>query len=208
MKHLTTAELEAGLSYVRDSPSDGGTVVMITRRPAVDEREVLAEAALDVTSGLAGDTWPMRASSRTADRSPHPGMQVTMMNSRAALLVAHDPDRRALAGDQLYAELDLSTANLPPGTRLAVGSAVLEVTDQPHLGCAKFAARFGADALRFVNSRVGRELRLRGLNARVVVSGTVRIGDEIRKCPADPPGSLSVGYADSLCSTAAPLNRP
>ena len=111
------------------------------------------------------------------------------MNSRAALLVAQEPDRRMLAGDQLYADLDLSPANLPPGTWLAIGSAVIEVTDQPHLGCAKFAARFGRDAWRFVNSRAGRELRLRGLNARVVVSGTVRAGDTIRKCPADPPAS-------------------
>jgi hypothetical protein len=117
-------------------------------------------------------------------------MQVTMMNSRAALLIAHDLDRRVLAGDQLYADLDLSPANLPPGARLAVGSAVLEVTDQPHLGCAKFGARFGEDALRFVNSRVGRELRLRGLNARVLVSGTVRTGDVILKC-AGPPGSFA-----------------
>jgi MOSC domain-containing protein YiiM len=108
-------------------------------------------------------------------------MQVTLMNSRAALLIAHDPSRRVLAGDQLYVDLDLSTANLPPGTRLMLGSAVLEVSDQPHTGCAKFAARFGKDALRFVNSRVGRELRLRGVNARVVVSGTVCAGDTIRK---------------------------
>jgi len=189
VKHLSSAELEAGLRYIRDSPPDGGAVVLIARRPAVDEREVLTEATLDVEAGLAGDTWPVRASSRTGDGSPHPGMQVTMMNSRAALLIAHDLERRGLAGDQLYADLDLSPANLPPGTRLAVGSAVLEVTDQPHLGCAKFAARFGQDALRFVNSRVGRELRLRGLNARVVVSGTVRTGDAILKC-AGPPGSL------------------
>jgi hypothetical protein len=182
VKHLTTAELEAGLSYVRDSPPDGGVVVLIARRPAVDEREVLTEATLDVEVGLAGDTWPTRPSSRTGDGSPHPGMQVTMMNSRAALLIAHDLERRVLAGDQLYADLDLSPANLPPGARLAVGSAVLEVTDQPHLGCAKFAARFGQDALRFVNSRVGRELRLRGLNARVIVSGTIRTGDAIFKC--------------------------
>jgi hypothetical protein len=190
VKHLSTADLEAGLSYVRDSPSDGGEVVLIARRPAVDEREVLAEATLDVEAGLAGDSWPVRPSSRTGDGSPHPGMQVTVMNSRAALLIAHDLGRRVLAGDQLYADLDLSAANLPPGARLAVGSAVLEVTDQPHLGCAKFAARFGQDALRFVNSRVGRELRLRGLNARVVVSGTVRTGDAILKCAAGPRGSL------------------
>ena len=111
-------------------------------------------------------------------------MQVTVMNSRAALLIANEPERRVLAGDQLYVDLDLSAANLPPGSRLALGSAVLEVTDQPHLGCAKFAVRFGQDALRVVNSRGGRELRLRGLNARVVVPGTVRAGDTIRKCPA------------------------
>jgi hypothetical protein len=186
VKHLSTAELEAGLSDVRDSPSDGGTVELIVRRPAVDEREVLAEAALEVEAGLAGDTWAVRGSTRTGDGSPHPDMQLTVMNSRAALLVAQEPGRRMLAGDQLYVDLDLSPANLPAGTRLALGSAVIEVTDQPHLGCAKFGARFGADAWRFVNSRAGRELRLRGLNARVVVPGIVRPGDTIRKCPADP----------------------
>jgi len=190
VKHLSTAELEAGLSDVRDSPSELGTVELIVRRPAVNEREVLAEAVLDAEAGLAGDTWPVRRSSRTADGSAHPDMQLTVMNSRAALLVAQKPERRMLAGDQLYVDLDLSPANLPPGTRLALGSAVIEVTGQPHLGCAKFAARFGKDAWRFVNSRAGRELRLRGLNARIVVSGTVRTGDTIRKCPAGPPGAF------------------
>ena len=117
------------------------------------------------------------------DGSAHPGMQLTVINSRAALLVAQDPDRRMLAGDQLYVDLDLSPANLPAGTRLAVGSAVIEVSEEPHLGCAKFAARFGKEALRFVNSRAGRGLRLRGLNARILTSGTVRPGDRIRKLP-------------------------
>jgi hypothetical protein len=186
VRHLSTAELEAGLSDVRDSPSELGTVELIVRRPAVNEREVLAEAVLDAEAGLAGDTWPVRRSSRTADGSAHPDMQLTVMNSRAALLVAQKPERRMLAGDQFYVDLDLSPANLPPGTRLALGSAVIEVTGQPHLGCAKFAARFGKDAWRFVNSRAGRELRLRGLNARVVVTGTVRTGDTIRKCPVGP----------------------
>jgi len=185
VEHLSTSELRAGLDDVRKSPQDEGTVELIVRRPAVDEREVLEEASLDVGAGLAGDTWPARSSSRTGDGTPHPDMQLTVMNSRAALLVAaQDPDRRMLAGDQIYADLDLSPANLPPGTRLALGSAVIEVTDQPHLGCAKFAARFGDDAWRFVNSRTGRRLRLRGLNARVVVSGTVRAGDAIRKVTA------------------------
>jgi hypothetical protein len=193
VEHLSTAALKAGLGDVRDSPSDGGTVELIVRRPTVDEREVLAAGTLDVQAGLVGDTWPARGSSRTADGSPHPGMQLTVMNSRAALLVAGDPDRRMLAGDQIYVDLDLSSANLPPGTRLALGSAVIEVTDQPHLGCAKFAARFGTDALRFVNSRVGRELRLRGLNARVIVTGTVRPGDAVRKLAGHEP-QKNVGF--------------
>ncbi len=166
---------------VRGSPPDHGTVELIARRPAVDEREVLAEAELDVQVGLVGDTWPVRGSTSTPDGSAQPDAQLTVMNSRAALLVAQIPDRRMLAGDQLYVDLDLSPANLPSGTRLALGSAVIEVSGRPHLGCPKFAARFGQDAWRFVNSRVGRELRLRGLNARILVSGTVRLGDTVRK---------------------------
>lgn len=179
--HPSADELAAGLEHVRRSPSDGGRVELIVRRPAVDEREVLVEAALDPAHGLVGDSWVSRPSRSTPDGSPHPDKQVNVMNARAAALVAVDPDRRPLAGDQLYLDLDLSVANLPPGTRLELGSAVIEVTDQPHLGCAKFAGRFGPDALGFVNSAVGRELRLRGLNARVVVAGSVRVGDTVRR---------------------------
>jgi MOSC domain-containing protein YiiM len=183
VRHLCTAELEAGLDDIRQSPADGGMVELIVSRPAVDQREVLDEAWLQAGAGLSGDTWGARRSSRTADGSPHPDMALTLMNARSALLVADDPGRRMLAGDQLYVDLDIGVANLPPGTRLAVGSAVIEVTDQPHLGCEKFGARFGEDAWKFVNSRVGRELRLRGANTRVVSSGTVRTSDRIRKLP-------------------------
>jgi len=179
--HLSTAELEAGLAVVRGSPPDRGTVDLIVRRPAVDQREALLEAELNAAVGLVGDTWPVRGSTTTPDGSPQPDAQLTVMNSRAALLVAQTLDRRSLAGDQLYVDLDLSPANLPPGTRLAVGAAVIEVSARPHLGCAKFAARFGQDAWRFVNSRAGRELRLRGLNARILVPGTVRLGDKVHK---------------------------
>ena len=183
-EHLPTAVLEAGLDHIRRSPADHGRIELIVRRPAVDQREVLAEAELDVTAGLAGDTWPARGSSRTADGSAHPDMQLTLMNARAALLVAGEASRRPLCGDQFYVDLDLSPDNLPAGTRLALGTAVIEVTAQPHTGCKKFAARFGIDALRFVNSRTGRSLRLRGANCRVLVSGTVRAGDLISKLPA------------------------
>jgi len=182
--HLTVSRLEEGLGHVRRSPTDVGRVELIVRRPAVDEREVLEEGILDLAAGLVGDSWRIRGSTRTADGSAHPDMQLNVINARLSSLVAVDPDRRALAGDQLHIDLDLSQANLPPGTRLALGSAVIEVTEIPHTGCAKFRARFGADALRFVNSPVGRQLRLRGLNAKVVVAGTVRQGDDVRKLRA------------------------
>jgi len=181
VEHLSMDALEAGLEDVRRSPADVGRVELVVRRPAEDEREVLAEGTLDCDHGLLGDTWRVRGSSRTADGSAHPDMQLNVINARLAALVAGAPERRQLAGDQLHLDLDLSVANLPPGTHLELGSAVIEVTEQPHTGCHKFAARFGQDALRFVNSPAGRALRLRGLNARVVVAGTVRPGDVVRK---------------------------
>lgn len=185
--HLTMDELQAGLDEVRAAPRDQGVLEMIVRRPAVEAREVLDEAELDLVVGLVGDTWIDRASSRTGDGTPHPDMQLTIMGSRAVALVAGDSERWPLAGDQLFIDMDLSADNLPPGTRLAIGSAVVEVTDQPHTGCRKFTDRFGSDAMRFVNSPVGRELRLRGINTRVVQPGTIRVGDVARKLPADEP---------------------
>ena len=185
-RRLTMLELEAGLAEVRRSPRDAGTLQLVVRRPAVDAREILAEGELDLAAGLVGDTWDRRGSKRTEDGSPHPDMQLNVINSRFAALIAGD-DRQswALAGDQLYVDLDVSAQALPAGTRLALGDvAVVEVTDQPHTGCAKFAARFGRDAHRLVWSDEGKAMRLRGLNARVVVPGTIRPGDAVRVLPA------------------------
>jgi hypothetical protein len=173
--------LEESLDNIRESPANGGTVELIARRPAVDEREVVSEAVLDLHEGLMGDTWRARGSSRTPDGGPNPESQLTLMNARAAAVIAGDRDRWALAGDQIYVDLDLSLSNLPPGSRIRIGSAVIEFSETPHTGCAKFSARFGNDALRFVNSPAGRELRLRGANCRVVTPGTVRHGDAITK---------------------------
>jgi MOSC domain-containing protein YiiM len=155
IKHLTTLELEAGLDLIRQSPADHGTLELIVRRPQLDEREILESGELDLETGLVGDGWQARGSSRTPDRSAHPGMQITIMNARAIALIAVEKKRWPLAGDQLYVDLDLSEANLPPGTRLALGEAVLEVSEIPHTGCAKFIARFGAEAQKFVNSPAG-----------------------------------------------------
>jgi len=181
MKHMTTEELEAGLDEIRRSPKDAGRLVLIVRRPRVDEREVLAEGELNTSEGLVGDGWKDRGSSRTPDGSAHPEMQLNIMNARAIALLAQGEERWPLAGDQLYLDLDLSGENLPAGTRLALGEAVIEVTAQPHTGCKKFVARFGLEAMKFVNSPVGRGLNLRGINARVVRPGVIRVGDVARK---------------------------
>ena len=179
--HLGLAALQDGLDEIRRSPADRGLVELIVRRPAIEERELLAEATIDETAGLVGDNWVCKPAGSTKDRTPDPDAQLTLMNARVASLVAGHPERRALAGDQLYVDLDLSGRNVPPGTRLRVGSALLEVTALPHRGCGKFTARFGVDAAKFVNSKVGRELNLRGINARVLEGGTVRVGDLAEK---------------------------
>jgi hypothetical protein len=184
--HRTADELHAAVPYFRRSPKDAGTVELVVRRPAVGEREVLDEGELNLALGLVGDSWIKRGSNRTADGSPDPDTQLNVMNARVIAFLAGSPDRRALAGDQLYLDLDLSEDNLPAGTRLTLGTAVIEVTAQPHPGCAKFRERFGLEALRFVNSPVGRELRLRGLNARVVIPGMVRPGDTVTKLAPGP----------------------
>jgi hypothetical protein len=179
--HLTAAQLQKGLDHIRRSPSDGGVLDLIVRRPMVNEREELEHAELDLIEGLVGDTWKRRRSKSTPDGSPNIEMQITVINSRAASLVARDETRWQLAGDQLYIDMDLSAANLPAGTCLALGGAVIEVTAPPHLGCQKFVARFGMEAMKFVNSPLGRELRLRGLHARVVQAGAIRKGDRVNK---------------------------
>jgi hypothetical protein len=180
-RHLSLDELERGLRSLEASPRDAGRLDLIVRRPAVGEREVIETGELDRAIGLVGDTWKDRPSSRMPDGRPHPDMQINVMNSRVINLIAQAKDRWALAGDQLFVDLDLSAANLPAGTRVAIGTAVIEVTDQPHTGCGKFVSRFGVDAMKFVNSAAGREACLRGINARVVQAGTIRVGDRATK---------------------------
>lgn len=171
--HLTSEQIQAGMEHVLGSPADGGPLVKIVRRPDMERREVIGEGVLDVDLGLVGDNWMAR--------STDPVGQIAVMNSRFLSLIAQSEQRWELAGDQLIVDLDLSMENLPPGTQLAIGSAVLEIQEKPHTGCAKFSARFGQDALRFISTSSGRELRLRGVYARIVQSGRARAGDTVTK---------------------------
>ena len=177
----TLDELRAGLAHIEEAPNDRGVLRLIVRRPTVGAREAVHEAQLDEAVGLVGDSWHTRSSWWRKRRSPNPDAQITIMNARAIALVAQSDDRWPLAGDQLYVDLDLSEENLPAGTRLAIGSAMIEVTAEPHTGCGKFAARFGVDATKFVNSKEGRRLHLRGINAKVVQGGIIRVGDVAKK---------------------------
>jgi hypothetical protein len=178
----TTAALEASLDHLRAAPADAGTIEMIVRRPEVGVREIVDDGVLDETDGLLGDNWLSRATSRAIADGRHLDAMITVMSSRMVRLLGASADVQALAGDQVYVDLDLSHDNLPAGSRIALGEdAVLEVSAKPHSGCKKFLARFGEDALAFVNSEEGRRLRLRGLNARVVVSGQIRRADVVRR---------------------------
>jgi MOSC domain-containing protein YiiM len=181
VKHLTLEELEAGLGKIRRSPKDEGVLQMIVRRPLTDKREVLEVGELDPEEGLAGDNWLARRKFGSEDEAPPIDTQITMMNARLIALLAQEKERWPLAGDQLYIDLDLSTSNLTPGTQLALGTAVIEITAELHTGCDKFAARYGPAATRLVNSAAGKELRLRGIYAKVVQSGVIRVGDVAKK---------------------------
>src|ERR1051326_1159080 len=178
---LTTAELEAGLEHIRQSPKSNGVLELIVCRPEKGERKILDEGLLDLEKGLVGDNWRSRGSTSMPEGSANPETQITVMNARCIALLAQERSRWALAGDQLFVDLDLSLENLPPGTQLAIGSAIIEITPPPHTGCKKFVSRFGLEAMQFVNSPTGRQLNLRGVNARVRQGGTVKTGDSTVK---------------------------
>jgi len=176
-RHLTKTELLAGLDAIRQSPQNEGTLDMIVRRPHTGEREVTDQAELDLAEGLVGDNWKARGSSGTQDGSADLDRQITIMNSRAIALIAQDRKRWPLAGDQLYIDMGLSADNLPIGAQIALGPVVLQISAAPHTGCKLFVERFGVDAVQFVNSPEGKRLRLRGVNARIIRPGVIRVGD-------------------------------
>ncbi len=177
----TTDQLDTHLDRIVEAPCDVGTVELIVARPAKGERLVLESAELRPGVGLVGDNYLERGSSKPGGGPADPLGELNVMSVRALEAVAGvDRERWSLAGDQLIVDFDLAEASCPAGTRLAVGAAIIEVTTKPHNGCAKFADRYGIDAARWINSR--KDLRLRGVCAVVIESGTVTTGDTIRPC--------------------------
>ncbi|HSM34666.1 MAG TPA: MOSC domain-containing protein [Anaerolineae bacterium] len=181
MVYRTVDELEAGMAMLLGSPTEAGTLRLVVRRPGKGQREIVEVGQLDTDVGLVGDDWVNRPGSHSDKPSPY--AQVTMMNARVAELISGDPDPAAWAqcGDQLYLDLDLSEANMPAGSRVGIGEAVLEIQAEPHTGCLQFRQWWGADALRFISTDRGRQMRMRGANAIVLQSGLVRPGDIARK---------------------------
>jgi MOSC domain-containing protein YiiM len=177
----TKEELLGSATDVGAAPRDSGTVELIVCRPAKNERQELDEGQLDLALGLVGDNWAAREQARNKGKAIVPDTQLNLMNARAIAAIAKERTRWSLAGDQFYVDFDLSYANVPPGTQLALGEAIIEVTAEPHLGCAKFRDRFGAEAVAFVNSPVGKALNARGICAKVVKAGKVKRGATIRK---------------------------
>ena len=177
MTHAATSELEAKLDWLRESPKDGGKITCIVIRPRPNERVLLSTCEVSPRQGVHGDSWTQRYGSK----APDPMAQITIMNTRIIELLGQGRDQQTLSGDQFFADMDLSEANLPVGQRLRIGTAILEITPKPHTGCGKFSKRFGADALRFVNSREGRPLRLRGVYVQVVSAGSIEVGSTIEK---------------------------
>jgi len=197
MPHRSRQDLNDSLTHIREAPSDGGEVKLIVCRPRSEERKTLTEGYFDCEKGLVGDDWLTRGSSSRAGGEANPLAQVTVMNSRVLEAIAGEIRRWPLARDQLYVDLDVSAENLPEGTRLSVREALLEVTAKPHTGCAKFTRRFGLDAMRWVNSEEGMKLRLRGINTRILRSGTVQIGDRVTK--TNPSQSSGVQQLAACC---------
>jgi hypothetical protein len=181
--HRSISDLTEALEYILSAPESQGHVEMIAIRPEEDQREIISTGKLDTEIGLLGDSWKARGNRHTEDGKADRSAQLTLMNSRVIENLAGTRDRWALAGDQVYVDLNLSIENLPPGTRLRLGDAIIEVSDTPHTGCKKFASRYGADALRFVNIGVGRESRFRGMNAFVVQGGEFGVGSPVVKLP-------------------------
>ncbi len=179
--HLTRAELQAGLPHILASPADDGVLEAIVVRPASGLREEPQSCDISAAGGVRGDHWAQGCWLSTDDGDPHPDVQICIMNARCIAHIAGSRERWALAGDNLFVDFDIRPENLPPGQRLRIGTAVIEITAVKHAACKSFVERYGQSAAVFVNARKGMSLRLRGVYARVIEDGRVTVGDRVVK---------------------------
>ncbi|MEM6942438.1 MAG: MOSC domain-containing protein [Pseudomonadota bacterium] len=181
LHHRTRAELEAALPLILAAPKDGGRLDMIVSRPAPGERTLPQRARLTAEGGVEGDHWAKGCWLSLDDGTPHPDVQICLMMSRMIRAIAGEEAHWPPAGDNLFIDMDLTPANTPPGTRLALGSVEMVVTPEPHNGCEAFIERFGREACVFVNTGPGKTHRLRGIYCRVTKDGDISVGDSLRK---------------------------
>lgn len=170
-RHRVREELDALLASLPPAPVDEGRLALLVRRGEAGRRETPDHAVLDPLSGLPGDAWERRP-----ERKPE--AQLTVMQLDIARLIANGQPLE-LSGDNIVVDLDLSAENLPIGSRIRIGEALLEVTPKPHNGCKKFRARFGEDALRFVSDPIQRHRNFRGIYLCVLERGVARLGDAV-----------------------------
>lgn len=189
MANLTTEQITERVSKLTPAPTDSGMVATLIVRPDTNERKIVPSIHVIPGEGIVGDNYLARGDKRTPDGSAHPEGQICLMNASVLDVLADgDTNKWQLAGDQILVDFDLSTDNIPGGTRLSIGTATFEVSNKPHNGCAKFAERFGMDASRFVNS--DKVQRYRGINVMVVTEGDVSVGDTISKLAETGNGSF------------------
>jgi len=181
LKQYPISELELGIDEIKSSPKDSGVLEMIVRRPETETREIINSVEINLENGLAGDNWKARGSTHTSDHSADPETQITLMNTRVIQLLSGDKENWGWAGDQLFVDMDLSMDNLPPHSQIQIGSVILEISAKPHTGCKKFSGRYGIEALEFISTPLGKSLRMRGVNAKVIQSGDIQVGDVIKK---------------------------
>ena len=174
---ITLTELRDALPHVVAAPKTDAPIRGLCLRPALGQRVFPERISMTKAQGIPGERWATTPWMRLADGSPDPRIQVSILQSRVMDLVWQDRNQPH-PGDPIVADLEMSEANLPVGTLLQAGTAVLRVSDVWNDPCAKWKVRYGTDAYDWVRSSP--HLRLRGILCAVEVDGEVGLADRLQ----------------------------